>query len=90
MTSGIADWRASAISSSGLAFLHGFAGRPVILGGIVGEDAGKILRAFRAECKCLDTSLCAVLFFDGLPPRPQFSPDGYNLKARLSVSGLDL
>jgi hypothetical protein len=90
MSTGMSDWKACALGTSGLAFLNGEAGRPVILCGRVGEDAGKILKAFRADCKSLDTGLACVLFFDGSPPRPQFLPDGYNLKARLSVSGLDL
>jgi hypothetical protein len=85
-----ADWKASAISSSGLAFLHGEAGRPVIVAGRIGECPNKILAAVRRDCKALDVALCAVLFFQGLPPRPEFAPDGYDLKARLSVSGLDL
>jgi hypothetical protein len=62
---------------------------PVVLVCRKGEDHELFRQAFLKGCKLCDTTLVAIVEFEGLAPRPQFIRGGFDPRARLSVSGLD-
>lgn len=87
MSKPISEWQKVGIGGTGFALLmEDQFQRPIIVVAHAGEDHAKIRKALTA-CKQIDTSLVAILDFEGQPPRAEFLPDSAEIKQHRDAVG---